>query len=61
MGSECCFGFVSLCNVYKVVCMFQIDFCIYPGGSWSIEQICDEREQIMVLLHDFVECVEIDA
>ena len=54
-------GVVSLHNVYKVVCMFQIDFHIYPGGSWSVEQICDEREQIAVLLCDFVECTEIDA
>src|SRR6266436_8335840 len=61
MGSECHLGFISLHNAYKVVCMFQIDFHIYPGGSWSIEQICDEREQITVLLHDFVECMEIDA
>ncbi len=61
MGLECCFGFIPLRNAYKVVCVFQVNFQVYPGGPRGIEQVRDERKWVAIFLCDFVECMEIDT
>ena len=41
------------------ICMLQINFCIHGGFLWTVKEVGDAWEWILVLLGDFVEALEV--
>ena len=58
---KCCLPFVAFVDSDKMVGVFKVDFGVYLGFSWSIQEVRYEWQWVSVLFCNSIQSSEIDT